>query len=54
MALSRCCSLQGISLKTPIRREDVFVRSEVKTFASHYNDSNIINKALSESKADKE
>ena len=54
VALSRCCSLQGISLKTPIRREDVFVRSEVKTFASHYNDSIIINKALSESKADKE
>ena len=54
VALSRCRSLQGISLNTPIRREDVFVRGEVKTFASQYNDSALISRALSESGADKE
>jgi len=54
VALSRCTSLEGISLKEPVRREDVFVRAEVKNFARHYNDRNIIGTALSESKADKE
>jgi hypothetical protein len=54
VALSRCTSLEGISLKEPVRRENVFVRAEVKNFARHYNDRNIIGTALSESKADKE
>lgn len=54
VALSRCMSLDGISLKEPIRRKDIFVRSEVVRFARHYNDSNIINTALKQSKADKE
>ena len=52
VALSRCTSLEGITLKEPIRRQDVFVRPEVKQFALHYNDRNIIATALSESKAD--
>lgn len=54
VALSRCTSLEGISLKEPIRRRDIFVRSEVVNFARHYNDNNIISKALKQSKADKE
>ena len=54
VALSRCRSLEGITLKEPIRREDVFVKPEVVSFASRYNDHNIIQAALSESKADKE
>lgn len=54
VALSRCTSLEGISLKEPIHRRDVFVKSEVVSFARGYNDNVVINKALSESKADKE
>lgn len=54
VALSRCTSLDGISLKTAIRREDVFVRQEIKQFASSYNNSNLIKDALNESKADSE
>lgn len=54
VALSRCTSLEGISLKEPIRYEDVFVRAEVKQFARNYNNSDIISRALAESKADKE
>jgi len=54
VALSRCTSLGGISLKEPIKRNDIFVRSEVVRFARQYNDRNIINKALKQSKADKE
>lgn len=54
VALSRCTSLNGISMKTPLRPTDIFVRAEVAQFARHYNDSTAINRALSESKADRE
>ena len=54
VALSRCTSIDGISLKEPIRKDEIFVRNEITNFARKYNDSQIINKAMSESKADKE
>ena len=54
VALSRCTSLEGISLKEPIRRRDIFVKSEVVSFSRNYNNQTIISKALSESKADRE
>lgn len=54
VALSRCQSLEGISLKEPIRRSDVFVRPEVVNFARNYNDTELINVALKQSQADKQ
>ena len=54
VALSRCTSLQGISLEEPIRRQDIFVRPEVVQFARHYNDGQLMRQAIYESKADKE
>lgn len=54
VALSRCTSLEGLSLKERIRREDVFVRAEVVNFARQYNNNQIIRQALQQSKADKE
>lgn len=54
VALSRCTSLKGISLREPIRRDDIFVRPEVVSFARNYNNHSIIKSALQESKADKE
>ena len=54
VALSRCTSLEGISLRGPIRQSDVFVRAEVVQFASRYNDQTLIAKALEEGKADRE
>lgn len=54
VALSRCTSLQGISLKEPIRRDEVFVHNEVRQFARNYNNRNIIQTALAQSKADQE
>ena len=54
VALSRCTSLEGISLKEPIRKDEVFVRPEVQNFARNYNNQNIISSALMQSKADKE
>ncbi len=54
VALSRCTSLEGISLKEPIRRDEIFVRAEVQQFARNYNDGNLIHNALVESQADKQ
>lgn len=54
VALSRCTHLEGITLKEPLKRSEVFVKAEVVQFARHYNDNNIISKALKQSKADKE
>ena len=54
VALSRCSSLQGITLTAPIRRSDIFVRPEVVAFARHYNDGQLMRQVLYESKADKE
>ena len=54
VALSRCTSLQGITLEEPIRSTDIFVRPEVVAFARRYNDGKLMRQALFESKADKE
>lgn len=54
VALSRCTSLQGISLVAPIRQQDIFVRAEVVQFARQYNNQTLINQALQAGKADRE
>ena len=54
VALSRCTSLDGITLKAPLRQSDIFVRAEVVQFANRYNDQRLINQALEEGKADRE
>ncbi len=54
VALSRCTSLQGLTLEEPIRRSDIFVRPEVIAFARKYNDGKLMRQALFESKADRE
>lgn len=54
VALSRCTKLEGITLREPIKRKDIFVKSEVANFAKHFNNESIIQEALSQSKADKE
>ena len=54
VALSRCTSLQGITLKAPIRQQDIFVRAEVVQFARQYNNQQLINQVMQEGKADRE
>lgn len=54
VALSRCTSLEGITLKAPLRQSDIFVRAEVIQFANHYNDQTLISQAMQEGKADRE
>lgn len=54
VALSRCTSLEGISLAEPLRRDEIFVKNEIIQFAKQYNNHNVIDRAISASKADKE
>ena len=54
VALSRCTSLQGITLVAPIRQQDIFVRAEVVQFARRYNDAKLISQAMQEGKADRQ
>jgi tetratricopeptide (TPR) repeat protein len=54
VALSRCRSLEGITLKEPLKPSDIFVRAEVVQFAQRYNNPQLINQAMQEGKADRE
>lgn len=54
VALSRCTSLDGITLSKPILRSDVYVRPEVTAFARTFNSQAILASALKQSKADSE
>lgn len=52
VALSRCRSLEGLSLKEPLRQRDIIVRPEVMQFARHYNDATIMRNAMNTCQAD--
>ena len=52
VALSRCTSLDGIQLKKPISRSDIFVRPEIVSFAQRFNNRQAIDKALKQAQAD--
>lgn len=52
VALSRCTSLEGIQLKKPINRADIFVRQEIVNFAQRLNNRQAIDKALKQAQAD--
>lgn len=53
VALSRCTSLEGLSLSEPIQRSNIFVRPEVIHFSRNFNNTNSIHTALQQSKADR-
>lgn len=52
VALSRCTSLEGIRLRKPVQRADIFVRPEIVSFASRFNNRQAIDRALKEAQAD--
>lgn len=54
VALSRCTSLEGISMSQPIKPNDIFVKADVMRFATQYNDNKRIKRAVAESQADNE
>ena len=52
VALSRCTSLDGIQLRKPLSRGDIFIRPEIVNFAQRFNNQSSIDKALKQAKAD--
>lgn len=52
VALSRCTSLDGISLNRTVNRSDIFVRPEISNFAQHFNDQQAIDRAMKSAQAD--
>ncbi|MDL2213465.1 AAA family ATPase [Bacteroides sp. OttesenSCG-928-J23] len=54
VALSRCTSLDGIQLRKPLSRGDIFVRPEIVAFAEQFNNRQAIDKALKQAQADVE
>lgn len=52
VALSRCTALEGIQLKKPISRADIFVRPEIVNFAQRFNNRQAIDRALKQAQAD--
>ena len=46
--------MEGICLKEPIKKRDIFVRPEVVRFASQYNNNTIYSQAIHESAADEQ
>jgi len=51
VALSRCTSLEGIKLRTPIKKSDIIVREEVIRLAETANNETAIQEELSDSRA---
>lgn len=54
VALSRCTSLEGLTLKKRIQRSDIFVSPDIVAFASQFNNEGLLQHALSATKADTE
>lgn len=52
VALSRCSSLDGITLKKPVSRGDIFVRPEIVYFAQQFNNPQMVEKAMKAARAD--
>ena len=53
VALSRCTSLNGITLTRPITSRDIFVNSEVVRFSQLFNNPKLIDHALQQAEADR-
>jgi len=54
VALSRCRSLEGMVLKTPVRQSDIIVKREVELFARTANNKQQIEAELRKARADSE
>lgn len=52
VALSRCVSIDGITLRTPISMRDIFVNRDIVNFSNSFNNPLLLAKALENSAAD--
>lgn len=53
VALSRCTSLEGITLTRPITQRDIFVNAEVVRFSRSFNNPELFNRAMQQAEADR-
>lgn len=51
VALSRCISLEGITLTQRLNRSDIFISPDIVSFSKHFNDKRLINLAIKEANA---
>lgn len=52
VALSRCTSLEGLTLKREITQADIFVKPEIVNFAARFNNQQAIDRAFKQAQAD--
>lgn len=52
VALSRCTSLEGISMASPMRRSDIYVNPDVARFSTAFNDPGLVLAAMKSARAD--
>lgn len=52
VALSRCTSLEGLTLKREITQADIFVKPEIVNFAARFNNQQAIDRAIKQAQAD--
>ena len=52
VALSRCTSIDGITLTRPLRANDIFVATAVKNFARNFNSQRLVENAIENARAD--
>lgn len=52
VALSRCTSLEGISMATPMRRGDIYVTSAVRSFARSFNNAGAFYNVLEQARVE--
>ncbi|MDE5970729.1 MAG: AAA family ATPase, partial [Muribaculaceae bacterium] len=52
VALSRCRSLEGMTLKSMLHERDIFINPEISRFSQTFNSSDNIKRALTEAQAD--
>ncbi len=52
VALSRCRSLEGITLVNPISHRDIYVKPDISRFAKQFNDPQLIESAIEVSRSD--
>lgn len=52
VALSRCTSLEGMVIKKPLNKSDIFVRPEIIDFSKRFNNKQLIERSLKEAGAD--
>lgn len=53
VALSRCTSLEGITLTRPITARDIFVNVDVVRFSRSFNNHTLVERALQQAEADR-